>query len=173
MACQSAPPASSPAPRLRARSMLSLGTDVFFAFWMASYSVGLPDGSPPPVRAATSMFLISRAKFLPRRASMTAFLCFVVAHLEWPLMQVLPLSCSKSGHRVYVDVCALPNGVVRRQGDDAVANTSRPAQVVVDVHLNPGWRARRVVGEDRGGVDHGGPLAGRLELGIRIPRGAF
>src|SRR6478736_9473786 len=88
MVCQSAPPASSPAPRLRARSMLSLGTEVFFAFWMASYNVGLPAGSPPPTRAATSTFLISLAKFLPRLASMTAFLCFVVAHLEWPLMQV-------------------------------------------------------------------------------------
>ena len=32
----SAPPASSPAPRLRARSMLSLGTEDFFAFWIAS-----------------------------------------------------------------------------------------------------------------------------------------
>src|ERR1700761_4671151 len=71
--------------------MLSLGTDVFLAFWMASNSVGLPDGSPPPVRAATSMFLINRANSLPRRASLTAFWCLVVAHLEWPLMQVLPL----------------------------------------------------------------------------------
>src|SRR6185437_1265088 len=87
--CQSAPPASSPAPRLRARSMLSLGTDVFLAFWMASYSVGFPAGSPPPVRAATSMFLISRANSLPRRASLTAFWCLVVAHLEWPLIGVL------------------------------------------------------------------------------------
>src|SRR5262249_23880787 len=69
--------------------MLSLGTEFFLAFWMASYSVGLPPGSPPPTRAATSMFLINRAKFLPRRASITAFLCLVVAHLEWPLMQVL------------------------------------------------------------------------------------
>src|SRR3954464_10266189 len=89
MVCQSAPPASSPAPRLRARSMLSLGTDVFLAFVMASYSVGLPAGSPPPVRAATSMFLMRRANSLPRRASLTAFWCLVVAHLEWPLMQVL------------------------------------------------------------------------------------
>src|SRR5579875_1153954 len=52
---------------------------------MASYSVGLPSGSPPPVRAATSMFLISLANSLPRLASMTAFLCLVVAHLECPL----------------------------------------------------------------------------------------
>src|SRR6188508_3782542 len=80
----SAPPASAPEPRLTARSMLSFGTDDFLAFWMASYSVGLPAGSPPPVRAATSMFLISLANILPRLASTTAFLCFVVAHLEWP-----------------------------------------------------------------------------------------
>src|SRR5688500_9648803 len=66
--------------------MLSLGTELFFAFWMASNSVGLPAGSPPPVRAATSMFLISFAKSLPRLASIPAFLCLVVAHLEWPLM---------------------------------------------------------------------------------------
>src|SRR5918911_3581917 len=80
----SAPPASAPEPRLTARSMLSLGTELFLAFWMASYSVGLPAGSPPPVRAATSMFLISLANILPRLASTTAFLCFVVAHFEWP-----------------------------------------------------------------------------------------
>src|SRR4051812_15494505 len=42
--------------------------------------------SPPPIRAATSTFLISLANILPRRASMTAFLCLVVAHLEWPLI---------------------------------------------------------------------------------------
>jgi hypothetical protein len=27
---------------------------------------------------------------LPRRASLTAFWCLVVAHLEWPLIAVLP-----------------------------------------------------------------------------------
>src|SRR6478609_2904371 len=82
----SAPPASAPDPRLTARSMLSLGTEDFLAFWTASKRVGLPDRSPPPVRAATSMFLISLANSLPRLASIPAFLCLVVAHLEWPLM---------------------------------------------------------------------------------------
>src|SRR4051794_24242894 len=84
----SAPPASAPEPRLTARSMLSLGTEDFFAFWMASYRVGLPARSPPPIFAATSMFLISLANILPRRASTTAFLCLVVAHFEWPDMVV-------------------------------------------------------------------------------------
>ena len=82
--------------------MLSLGTGDFLAFWMASYSVGLPAGSPPPTRAATSMFLISLANILPRLASMTAFLCLVVAHLEWPLVQVLPLGSVRDvTQRVY------------------------------------------------------------------------
>src|SRR6478609_1690552 len=73
-----------PAPRLMARSMLSLGTEVFLAFCTASYSVGLPARSAPPILAATSMFLISFAKDFARRESMTAFLCLVVAHLECP-----------------------------------------------------------------------------------------
>src|SRR3954467_2472786 len=75
-----------PAPRLTARSMLSLGTELDFAFAIASASVGLPAGSPPPVRDATSTFLISFANSLPRRASTTAFLCLVVAHLLCPLI---------------------------------------------------------------------------------------
>src|SRR3954465_6097508 len=75
--------------------MLSLGTELDFALAMASASVGLPAGAPPPVRAATSTFLMSLANSLPRRASTTAFLCLVVAHLLCPLiwgrsLQVLP-----------------------------------------------------------------------------------
>src|SRR3954449_6613975 len=97
--CQSAAPASAPEPRLTARSMLSFGTELFFAFWMASYSVGLPAGSPPPVRAATSMFLISLANILPRLASTTAFLCFVVAHFEWPDMRPFLLKQLSPGPR--------------------------------------------------------------------------
>jgi hypothetical protein len=70
----------------------------------------------------------------------------VVAHLEWPLMQVLPLSLtSEFDQRVYVDVYALLNGVGRRQRDDAVAEARRPAQVAVDVHLNPGRGTRRII----------------------------
>src|ERR1700710_406004 len=71
--------------------MLSIGTEVFLAFWMASHSVGLPSGSPPPIRAATSMFLINLANALLRLASLAAFWCLVVAHLEWPLMCEVPL----------------------------------------------------------------------------------
>src|SRR5690349_2800706 len=81
-----------PAPRLIARSMLSFGTEVFLAFWTASKRVGLPDMSAPPILAATSMFLMSLANDLARRLSMTAFLCLVVAHLEWPLTVLLYLA---------------------------------------------------------------------------------
>src|SRR5665811_2509261 len=64
--------------------MFSLGTEDFFAFWMASNRVGFLVRSGPPVRAATSMFLTSFANTLARLESTTAFLCLVVAHLEWP-----------------------------------------------------------------------------------------
>ena len=74
--CRSAPSSSSPSARRRTA-------------W------GCPPGRPPPVRAATSTFLISLANSLPRLASTTAFLCLVVAHLEWPLMFV-PSPCPRS-----------------------------------------------------------------------------
>src|ERR1700677_1210710 len=54
--------------------MLSFGTELFLAFWIASNNVGLPAGSPPPVRAATSTFFIRFAKHLPRLAAPTALL---------------------------------------------------------------------------------------------------
>src|SRR6478609_3676873 len=72
-----------------ARSMLSFGTEVFFAFCTASTRVGLPDMSAPPIFAATSMFLMSFANDFARRESMIAFLCLVVAHLECPDMRLL------------------------------------------------------------------------------------
>src|ERR687893_3321123 len=77
--------------------MLSPGTELFFAFWIASNSVGLPSGSPPPTRTATSMFLISLANILPRLTSIAAFLCFVVAHLEWPLIRPCSSSAGQAG----------------------------------------------------------------------------
>src|SRR5690606_1700084 len=73
-----------PAPRLIARSMLSPGTEFFFALCTASASAGLPAKSGPPILAATSMPLMYFAKAFARRESRIAFLCFVVAHLECP-----------------------------------------------------------------------------------------
>src|SRR5450830_879752 len=66
--------------------MFEFGTEVFFAFWMASTRVGFPARSAPPSLAATSMFLMSLANDLARRESLIAFWCLVVAHLEWPDM---------------------------------------------------------------------------------------
>src|SRR5450755_725905 len=66
--------------------------------------------SPPPVRAATSMFLISLANILLRLASTTAFLCFVVAHLEWPDITSLLLGRARP-----------PSGARRRQTSDCGA----------------------------------------------------
>ena len=82
MVSHSLPPVSRPAPRLTARSILSAGTELFLALAIASNKVGLPETSAPPALAETSIALINFAKFLARRESIIAFLCFVVAHLE-------------------------------------------------------------------------------------------
>src|SRR4051812_13203371 len=100
--------------------MLSLGTELPLALAIASASVGLPAGSPPPVRAATSMFLMSLAKSLPRLASIAAFLCFVVAHLEWPLTSVPP----RSRHRRRP---ARPGGLMSCRSDDVHEQRMHPA----------------------------------------------
>src|SRR5437763_10688402 len=66
--------------------MFCFGIPASLAFWMALARDALPAGSPPPSRAAT---WIARASFVnsaPRRASVTAFLCLICAHLEWPAM---------------------------------------------------------------------------------------
>src|SRR5262245_4891186 len=47
-------------------------------------SRGLALMSPPPRRAATVISLISLVKIFPRLASLAAFLCLIVLHLEWP-----------------------------------------------------------------------------------------
>ena len=71
-------------PLLIALSMLSLGTFPALASWIAERSRGWLSGSPPPRRAATVTSRSSRVKSLPRRASMTAFLCLIPCHLLCP-----------------------------------------------------------------------------------------
>src|SRR3712207_67075 len=66
------------------------------------------------------MFLMSLANSLPRRASTTAFLCLVVAHLEWPDMRFPSTSSSRSvGDQVHEQpvhpVVAAPLRVERRR----------------------------------------------------------
>ena len=67
-----------------ARSFIFALCATVLALAIASKRVGLPSISGPPLRDATSIALMSLAKFFARRLSMTAFLCLVVAHLEWP-----------------------------------------------------------------------------------------
>src|SRR5271156_6383216 len=69
-----------------ARSMLSLGIFSLFAERMAVRRRGLVMGSAPPVRAAMVNSRIILVKILPRLASVAAFLCLIVAHLECPDM---------------------------------------------------------------------------------------
>src|SRR5689334_25238675 len=69
---------------MTARLMLSVGMFTAFASAMALRDRGLPSGSPPPIRAAIVISLISLVKARPRFASMAPFLCLILCHLEWP-----------------------------------------------------------------------------------------
>src|ERR1700730_4462825 len=81
------PPSSSPVPRRIARLMLSAGMLTALAAVIAVRSRGFMSGSPP-LRAAIMISLIRRVKILPRLASSAPFLCLIVAHLEWPDMEL-------------------------------------------------------------------------------------
>src|SRR5205085_12399977 len=75
---------------------------------MALRSRALPSGSPPPVRAATEISLISLVKSLPRLASRAPFLCLIVCHFECPdidefLKKVL--SGAESGRNISSGFC--------------------------------------------------------------------
>ena len=65
--------------------MLSEGMLTALAARMAVRRRGLPSGSPP-LRAAMVISLMMRVNAFPRLASVAAFLCLMVAHLEWPDM---------------------------------------------------------------------------------------
>src|SRR6186713_3335872 len=64
--------------------MLSAGMLTLLALSMIVLSLGLPSGSPPPMRAATVISLIMLVKILPRLASSAPFLCLILCHFECP-----------------------------------------------------------------------------------------
>src|SRR6202795_4851580 len=70
-----------------ARLMLSAGMFSALAAAIAPRRRGLVSGSPP-LLAAMEISLIRRVKILPRLASSAPFLCLIVAHLEWPDMEI-------------------------------------------------------------------------------------
>jgi hypothetical protein len=66
--------------------MFSLGIFSLLAAATAVLSLGLASMSPPPMRAATVISLISLVKILPLFASVAAFLCLMLDHLLCPDM---------------------------------------------------------------------------------------
>src|SRR3954449_4994094 len=70
-----------------ARLILSAGMFSDLAARMAVRRRGLVSGSPPFL-AAMEISLIRRVKILPRLASSAPFLCLIVAHFEWPDMEI-------------------------------------------------------------------------------------
>src|SRR3972149_3460300 len=83
-------PAICPVPRAMARSMFSFGMFSALAEAVAARRRGLASASPPPILAAMVTSLMSRLNTRPRLASVAAFLCLMVAHLEWPDIVHLP-----------------------------------------------------------------------------------
>ena len=75
-------PSSSPLPRLIARWIVSTGSELSRAFCTMLRSVAFDAGSPPPVRAAISIWRMSTAKSFPRAASAAPFLCLIECHFE-------------------------------------------------------------------------------------------
>src|SRR5688572_5147573 len=71
--------------------MLSPGRFCSRAFSSARRRRGLPEGSPPPSRAATVISRISRVKTLPRLASARSLRCLTLAHRLWPAMVLIIL----------------------------------------------------------------------------------
>src|SRR5947199_7331705 len=103
-----------------ARSMLSVGMLFWRAVVTAVRSRGFALMSPPPSRAATVISLMNLVKSLPRRASLSAFLCLIELHLEWPDMARCPavpqaprrVNHESQGQR---DIArALPASIMRR-----------------------------------------------------------
>src|SRR5579864_4979343 len=75
--------------------MFSLGMFSFLPAKIAVRNLGLESGSPPPTRAAIVISRITLVKMRPRLASVAAFLCLIVAHLECPDISCLALSLEK------------------------------------------------------------------------------
>src|SRR5215510_14542306 len=76
--------------------MLSAGMFTSLASAIALRSLGLPSASPPPMRAAIVISLMSFVNMRPRLASMAPFLCLILCHLEWPDI-VTPYKCAQFG----------------------------------------------------------------------------
>src|SRR5579859_5015852 len=72
--------------------MFSLGMFSFLPAKIAVRNLGFESGSPPPTRAAIVISRITLVKMRPRLASVAAFLCLIVAHLECPDISCLALS---------------------------------------------------------------------------------
>src|SRR5580698_6022796 len=80
---------------MMARLMLSAGMLAALASVTALRRRGFMSASPPPERAAIIISLIMRVNAFPRLASVAAFLCLMVAHLECPDIVNTSGSCER------------------------------------------------------------------------------
>src|SRR6266568_296783 len=69
---------------MMARLILSAGMFNSLASRTALRRRGLPSASPPPIRAAIVISLMTLVNMRPRLASIAPFLCLILCHFEWP-----------------------------------------------------------------------------------------
>src|SRR5471032_751934 len=124
-----------------ARSTLSFGMLFSYALSTARRSRGFIDGSPPPMREATVISLMSRVKILPRFASWRPLRCWMFAHLLWPAIWVSSWRCARNvRENVMVTFASRLSpvrnpcftlGVRRKSGEGTMAKTGeRKAQIL-------------------------------------------
>src|SRR3954447_13289359 len=104
--------------------MFSFGIEYDFAFSTAFWSARLPEGSPPPSRAATMIARDSFEKSAPRFLSAAPFLCLIELHLLCPDMTLLFYQLQKA----LVDARVVGQlGVEGRDQDPALPREHRMA----------------------------------------------
>src|SRR5947209_18878668 len=122
-----------------ARLILSAGMFSAFAAAMAVRRRGLVSGSPPFL-AAIEISLIRRVKILPRLASSAPFLCLIVAHFEWPDMDIPSPSLNfyEPGSRRIALIRDQDSPVRDGQSDASFAlEPSRRTQLIARLILHP------------------------------------
>src|ERR1700683_4335054 len=85
---------SPPAPRLMARSILSLGMLAARHLSNTMRKRGFMEGSPPASLTAMAISLLNLAKILARLASTAPLKCFTLAHLLCPDIILRSRACS-------------------------------------------------------------------------------
>src|SRR5690606_24749074 len=70
--------------------IFSLGMFTLLAFWITAFNRGFASGSGPPCLTATFSARLILVNIFAFFSSASAFLCLMLAHLEWPAISFSP-----------------------------------------------------------------------------------